>query len=510
MNPISPKQPKDSLSQETAVRYLEEVLLDYKKLGQVRLPPIRALAKGAHVGYAIMSACVAKYRLNGQLMASPKQGLRLVELLNSEVKPKPPGAAQPRWQALRSKIETDLISGIWRRGIFLPGVGELSRRYSTSYPTVRKALNSLVANKVLEQRQTGFFVVGRKRPSVTTNLLFISRGMIESRLLLFSDRIREFHDALLRGAADANLRLIECAIDDQEPLFSARQKVRTWVKQTNTLGLVIWKDCFSTEFLEALIEDLRRADIPLVIIDEGVSPYVVPGLGQQVKVFQIASKVAGFAMGRFLLERGHTHIAFISSAQTALWSWHRLSGLQMAYSNASLANGVQVFGGDWVSANGVSSDKILRRNGDKIDKLLLQIRLGSPLHSRSLQSISLHETLMEIKEYSVLAENLQPVLEKIIADKRITTLVAAQDSIGVLCQDLMSSKKPNSLDPRFNIVGFDDSRRAQEYGMSSYNFDLKGLAHQTLAYILHPKDKHWKTQFQIEIPGFIMDREKNG
>lgn len=109
----------------------------------------------------------------------------------------PPG--QPLYKAVKLRITRGLIDGEWRPGEAIPSESKLSERFHVSVGTVRKAIDELVAEKILLRQQgRGTFVarhtldrtlfyffhlVGRdgRKDTPETEMLDFVRGRADAR-----------------------------------------------------------------------------------------------------------------------------------------------------------------------------------------------------------------------------------------------------------------------------------------------------------------------------------------
>jgi GntR family transcriptional regulator len=69
------------------------------------------------------------------------------------------GLEMPRFKAVKVAITAALVAGEWKSGEFIPDQARLAKRYAVSIGTLRKAIDELVAEKILVRRQgLGTFV----------------------------------------------------------------------------------------------------------------------------------------------------------------------------------------------------------------------------------------------------------------------------------------------------------------------------------------------------------------
>lgn len=70
-----------------------------------------------------------------------------------------PDAATPRFRVVKAAITAALVAGEWKSGVTIPDQGTLAARFAVSIGTLRKAIDELVAEKILIRRQgLGTFV----------------------------------------------------------------------------------------------------------------------------------------------------------------------------------------------------------------------------------------------------------------------------------------------------------------------------------------------------------------
>jgi DNA-binding GntR family transcriptional regulator len=107
-------------------------------------------------------------RSDGEAVAEPGQGARVVPFLGSAGGPRPsqPAARQPKYAQIANAILARIEAGDWRPGDRLPAETELARSMGASLGTIQRALSTLAETGVLaRQHGRGTFVGGGRAPA---------------------------------------------------------------------------------------------------------------------------------------------------------------------------------------------------------------------------------------------------------------------------------------------------------------------------------------------------------
>jgi GntR family transcriptional regulator len=108
-----------------------------------------------------------------------------------------PGA-QPLYKEVRQRLTHGLMAGEWQPGQAIPSEARLAERFGVSLGTVRKAIDELVAEKILLRRQGRGTYVATHTPDRTLFYFFHITGR-DSRKETPATELLQFH----RGRADA-------------------------------------------------------------------------------------------------------------------------------------------------------------------------------------------------------------------------------------------------------------------------------------------------------------------
>jgi DNA-binding transcriptional regulator YhcF (GntR family) len=120
--------------------------------------------------------------------------------------PEPPAL---RWQRLKKNIEEDFVLGNLGRKDPLPSAKELCLRYNASFKTIRKALDRLRAEMVLQKKGRTYCPYSKKsdfRSSFRVGLLLYNFSQ-ERTFSIFSDYDKDFVNELERECAERGVKL---------------------------------------------------------------------------------------------------------------------------------------------------------------------------------------------------------------------------------------------------------------------------------------------------------------
>jgi len=141
---------RPAAAQQKALRFVESLMASAG--AEARLPTVVELAGQAGVSPGAMWRVVNRLAREGVLVARPRSGIRLGTERALPDRGQPVAASVPagqKWQRVRIAVESDLLRGKYPAGELLPPVKQLRGMYGACYATVRKALDSLVAGRLL-------------------------------------------------------------------------------------------------------------------------------------------------------------------------------------------------------------------------------------------------------------------------------------------------------------------------------------------------------------------------
>jgi DNA-binding LacI/PurR family transcriptional regulator len=232
--------------------------------------------------------------------------------------------APPRFKhhAVLEEIERRIFTGVYPPGGRLPSESLLTREFETSRITVGRAMQELQRRGLVERRAgSGTYVKsGTERQSF--GLLIPGLGeteIFEPICRGIAEALPPLGPALLWGNAPSG------AEQAKQALALCDQFVERRVAGVFFAPLERVPD--AAEVNAEIGERLRRAHIPVVLLDRAIDPYPVP---PAFDIVSLDHSRAGFMAAAHLLERGARRLAFWSLAGQADSVEARASGVQAA------------------------------------------------------------------------------------------------------------------------------------------------------------------------------------
>jgi GntR family transcriptional regulator, arabinose operon transcriptional repressor len=233
---------------------------------------------------------------------------------------------QPKHEIIRNELRLAITSGKYKEGERLPTEAQLVEQYSTSRPTVARALRELQRDGLILRRAgSGTYV---KKPSEQQGQLF---GLVIPRLgetEIFEPMCRELarssqinHHGLL-WAATAVAATGDVA---EEAWQSCQQCIKRKVAGVFFAPLELIANAEVTN--ERIVSALDNAGIPIVLLDRDL--YRSPRRSRYDRV-GIDNRAAGFTVTDHLLKHGCRKVGFISRPYSAETVGLRLDGYHQA------------------------------------------------------------------------------------------------------------------------------------------------------------------------------------
>jgi DNA-binding LacI/PurR family transcriptional regulator len=219
---------------------------------------------------------------------------------------------------LRADLRSQIESGRFVGGEFLPTVRELSTRYGVARKTVNRALKTLEAEGLLsaEPRQ-GYRVMARAGdPDRGCPIAMITRYPVDYQN--WPGFMQDMHAGLQAAAAKRDWSLLPLCSEGKDPKSIMRQ-----LGAARTCGLVV--DAIETELLQAA----RRAGLPVVVIDSWYEDMKVNTVIQD-------SFLGGLLAATHLVKRGRKRIAWCGAFNEEMHTMMRLSGARCGLERAGL------------------------------------------------------------------------------------------------------------------------------------------------------------------------------
>jgi LacI family transcriptional regulator len=221
-------------------------------------------------------------------------------------------------ERLRSEIRSQIESGRFAGGEFLPTVRELSRQYGVARKTVNRALKALETEGLVsaEPRQ-GYRVMARAGdPDKGCPIAFITKR--EASPAKWHRALRNMHLGLQSAAEKRGWSLLA--------LGSAGKDVKAVIRHLGSAracGLIL--DAVEPDLLQAF----RRAGLPVVVIDSWYEDVAVDTIIQD-------SYLGGLLAATHLVKRGHKRIAWFGGLDAEMHTMLRFSGFRSGLERAGL------------------------------------------------------------------------------------------------------------------------------------------------------------------------------
>lgn len=498
-----------------------------------QLPTIRVLANAAQVSSGTMAKAVAKLIADGVLCARSRKGVWVGASIPNGFDFFDENIPMPRhvqkWEQIKTRIANDVLNGKFGSSEPLPSLGEMKSHYAVSYGTLHKALGSL--------QSAGFISTHKKtfRPELfssyhyKTRLLFLTwfdPAQVETNAtslwakgFIFggnkgNDFFSEFEQ--LCHKKKFAFDILGYSLHDNTITFVGPNLIKRNAIENldDYYGICVLKTHLLSPGFSSLVMRLGQTGKPVAVIDSpGNGDFIFRGSAKTtVHHFSLRdSEIAGKKIGRFLLELGHRDVAFISPCHKEFWSEKRYRGLCNAFELASEHRHVHLHVLDQ------EFDAMATKDG-KIESVLS--RMPSFVDFLKSQKIIPEERITDIKSLvltrishgifiTIMGDVLEPVFEKAYADRRISAWVCADDRIALLAQSFLLKKKA-AIPQEVSVIGFENTEEAIFAELSSYEFDVAGVAQAMIAFFLNPEFFKQHKAGALNCDGFIVPRGTTG
>lgn len=438
------------------------------------LPSVRELSRQSGASPATVWKVISHLHKEKQLVTRWGHEVRIVK---KGADPKQPAenSKKRKWQLIREKISNDFLNGYYKPGTLLPASKELQRRYSVSYPTVRKVLTSLQSAGSIESAGSGFKISRylperRWRPKI----VLICAGSRSGIPKIDTEREREFFYFLSLEASQVQVNLEHIIYEDwgQEPVFYAPHKGTGLTDDDSVLGYIL-----SSWHIRDYTECLRRLSIfrkPVAVwIENTITD--VKMMHSQRAFFNIGySTIPGRRMGEHFLKLGHREIAYLSPFHRSKWSQERCAGLFEAFKDMGASFKVHPFTESQAASEWDFLDLAEKMNSIREQEKLLSTISGS-LHSCLSHRVEQfrYEGIKLLRD-SLILQSMEKHLLHILENKDITAIIAANDLCALLVLDYLRSLKVD-VPRQISLAGFDNTFDSLTNRLTTYSFNTHSL-----------------------------------
>lgn len=468
------------------------------------LPSISSLAKTANVSPVSMWKAVHRLTESGLLEVMHGQGTRIKGNQDNNIVI---DNTQKGWQGLRDRIHKDILRGKFTEGMMLPSLKELQNEYGVSYQTVKKALDCLTNEGILELRYRRYFIVHFiRRPN---NLSIVLMGYSHPKLQMQArtpwgeDFLRFCEQQCSKMGFDFKVLEYSDVTGDVLITDSNGNTTPDIPMDSSITGYLLWGES-PHELYRSILSKLEKCKKPIAVLQEGSALNISDFIRRNpyIQLFSIAtSSTAAKHVATFLLQSGHTSIAYFSPYHKAEWSRARLIGLNEIYSRFGAP--VETFTIDNY-ADSFTYTQFIKSPESYFNQLMAE------LSKKEVPSIIKHgfesQRNLFIKHvgYDVVSKNLLPLFRKALEKTNCSAWVCAND-FTALCAIRFLKEQARS---KIAVVGFDDTFEAFHNGLTSYNFNIQATVQVMISYIVNPTLlPSNKRPVPFEIEGMLVERK---
>lgn len=472
------------------------------------LPPVRTLALQFNVSPVTVLRAIAALESDGLLLRRWGKGTFVAENQAPSAEYKSQGMG--KYLTTLHQFKRDIISGKFQTHLPLPPVNQLTILYNASYPTIRKVLFSLLEESILKRNGTRYYFFTNKLKQ-HSRIAIVAFGMSSGLIKIETERERNFYRLLSSIATNNNVDLEIICYNDylDNPCFytPANEPLERYLKSSGISGIIL--SSYHMNNSAHCLAALMTYNIPISAwIEDSSILSTVDRFGSHYRKLTFFdssySTIPGSDVGRYLLEKGHRSITFISPFHGSPWSQNRLKGLKKA---VSLYPGATLFPfTDTENSNDYYFMLPFLENADfdrhfKSDSLLQEIhRFLSP----RLQAVKYeHDTLLRD---NAIFTSIKDTVDKIISTPSITALVCVNDLVASLINDywnfhnILYEKRPA-------LIGFDNSFKSLQQQFSSYEFNTQGEIQNMITHVLYPDNAlFFRDKPVIRLNGKVIER----
>jgi DNA-binding LacI/PurR family transcriptional regulator len=115
----------------------------------------------------------------------------------------------------------------------------------------------------------------------------------------------------------------------------------------------------------------------------------------------------------------------------------------------------------------------------------------------------------DAESFTSMAEAFKQKIDSLLKKRSITAWVFANDSIANVLLSYARMRCPDIL-KRIAVVSFDNSARAIQQRLTSFDFNLPAIAQMTYRHVMKwPLPAAFKKQTVVELDGIIVERESS-
>lgn len=445
---------------------------------------MRQLSRLSAVSPSTVWKEISLLQKNGKLLTRWGHEIKIVKRGSRSPVFKSKVTRQPKWQLIRDRISNDFLNGHYRPGTPLPGIKELQLRYSVSYPTIIKVLDSLWSAGSID-RSGRNYLIARSNGSIRwrSKIVLISAGTPSGKPKITTEREREFYHFLSLEAAWAQVDLEHVFYEDwgAKPIFYTPLQQQTKLTDNdNVLGYILssWH-----------IRDYTKCLRWLSVFKKPVAVWIekafddVRMMRSQRAYFNIGySTIPGRRMGEHFLKLGHKEVAYLSPFHGSKWSQERCAGLFNIYKEMGKSYKIHPFTNSSASSEWDFQDLAQKGDVARQQELLFKT-VSESLHPclRLRMDQFRYDSLRYIRD-SLILKSMEEQIFRILENRFITAIAAANDLCALLVLDLLKSLRVE-VPQRISLAGFDNTFDSLTNRLTSYSFNTHSLVRAMIRHV---------------------------
>ncbi|MFP4417403.1 MAG: GntR family transcriptional regulator [Chitinispirillaceae bacterium] len=487
---------------QKAITYLRKMIDQKIWVGGDTLPSIRNLASSAGVSTVPIWKAIHKLSEEGILEVIHGSGTRVRSSTTSVC---PPEDIRKGWLGLRDRIHRDIIDGLYPPGSMMPSLKELRMHYGVSYPTIRKALDNLIAENVITAEHRTFRVASYTTCKKHASIVLLGWADppldLQTRTPWGEQFLRLCENICSRMSL--RLRVIRYTSSGEALVFHEQGGSSSYSICDD--GMVIGYLLITAspqKLYKRVLEKLTPTNRPVALLQEGTQIQNLPLNYRKVRIFSVGTgSQAAHTVANFLLQKGHQSVAYFSPLHAADWSRARLKGLQDIFRRHGNHTNVDSFTLDYYGASHQFREAV------KSPEEVFSYITGSDGESSTpkvLRDIALiiHPTISQVLHDRVITLMMNPLFRKALKSAEYTAWVCANDSTAFMAMDFLAQVPERKV----SIVSFDDTFEAFRRGLTSYNFNIQALVQSILNFLAAPWSSSQKQLHAQEINGILVER----
>lgn len=462
--------------------------------GICRLPSATRLSQRLGVSRPVVLKAISQLQEEGVLVVRHGLGTFVAAALD----PAAPLPARKRnitshaVNAITDRLLHDILGGRWQPGHSLPGHKQLMEEYGVSRGPLRRALTALVESGTLERSGRKYRTPVLSKESPRNRIVLVTRGSHANRSLHLSpwgiQTIQAIENACMQHGLRLDYRVVSLPAEQ-----TAREQVWNRIsaaiaKGSEPLGVACMGFAPALEHLGRIMP----ASIPLAVAtDEYVASCLSwSSLSCPSREFRIHSGFeAGARVGRYLIAKGHTRVAYIAHDLRDRWARDRYEGLKYVYDTAGIKDAVQ----DCMLQE-LPDMPELRRIGQRASDLVQELYQTPQFKAcdwfersgaTELSANSLSRSVWAQLWRASVAARATCMFDEALKRVPSGAWVASNDPLALFCFHYLRAKDIPPPDP-VALVGFDDSPTTHTHNISSYNFGSAAIGHAMVEYLIRP------------------------